>query len=244
MGKAAEWRKAKKWGELRAAFNGLQRKAPAWIAFWQPATWSRTGRSWAFENLDHESSEDDSDFWKRFELLAERAAVLADDRPGKHTWLDWLDILRRESSFCETDRREHMNQAGEQETAECAEIYPMCMASAEVCYIYETRAIAEALQRSSAPGQSVRRQSDRGGGKKQTAKPTYPNRAAFVDACLRKRGWNKYDPARHHHEGRPDPKTVQKILDGCHVREDVLTKLAEALSTRRSKVNPEDIPND
>jgi len=53
--------------------------------------------------------------------------------------------------------------------------------------------------------------------------------------------WNKHDPYRR---GGPDHKTVQKILDGLRVREDVFTKLATALSSGGKPVSPCDIPRD
>lgn len=64
-------------------------------------------------------------------------------------------------------------------------------------------------------------------GESKTDEPRFPDRAAWLNERLRERSWNKHDPARY---GGPDHKTVQKILDGARVREDVLKKLMDALS--------------
>jgi hypothetical protein len=55
----------------------------------------------------------------------------------------------------------------------------------------------------------------------------FPNRASWLAKRLQERSWNKHDVER---KNGPRHKTVQKILNGQHVREDVLKKLAEALS--------------
>jgi hypothetical protein len=74
----------------------------------------------------------------------------------------------------------------------------------------------------------------------------FPKRASWLKARLRERSWNKHDVGRHN---GPDHKTVQKVLDGRHVREDVLLKLADALSAapgslKLPSVKPSDIPED
>jgi hypothetical protein len=79
-----------------------------------------------------------------------------------------------------------------------------------------------------------------------TASENMPNRASWLKERLRERGWNKHDVFR---QRGPHHKTVQKILDGKHVREDVLDKLANALSNvSDSKKLPNvtllDIPQD
>ena len=63
--------------------------------------------------------------------------------------------------------------------------------------------------------------------KNNTDEPKFPERAAWLKGRLGERGWNKHDVSR---QGGPDHKTVQKILDGRRVREDVLEPLATALS--------------
>jgi hypothetical protein len=69
----------------------------------------------------------------------------------------------------------------------------------------------------------------------------FPARASWLKDRLLERGWSNSDPSGH--EG-PDRKTVQKILRGEAVRNDVLQKLADALSQRYGKVNVLDIPQD
>ena len=81
----------------------------------------------------------------------------------------------------------------------------------------------------------------RGGAKVQKAKPDLHNRAAWLRKQLGARAWNKHELYRR---GGPDTKSAQKILDGFKVREDVLEKVAKALSKRHSKVDLLDIPED
>lgn len=69
----------------------------------------------------------------------------------------------------------------------------------------------------------------------------FPRRATWLRQRLKERGWNQNDPIRHN---GPDRKTVIKILHGEPVREDMLEKLAHALSSKVTKVLPEDIPSD
>jgi hypothetical protein len=77
------------------------------------------------------------------------------------------------------------------------------------------------------------------GGDAVMPEPEFPTRALWLADRLRERSWNKNDVASHN---GPDRKTVQKILDGYAVREDVLEKLANALSQKRSTVEVLDIP--
>jgi len=70
---------------------------------------------------------------------------------------------------------------------------------------------------------------------------TFPARASWLKDRLLERGWSNSDPSEY--QG-PDRKTVQKILRGEAVRNDVLQKLADALSQKHSKVNVLDIPQD
>lgn len=77
-------------------------------------------------------------------------------------------------------------------------------------------------------------------------KPRFPKRAAWLSERLRERSWNKHDLSR---QGGPDHKTIQKFLNGFHVREDVLKKITDALSKapssmKLSKVGLLDIPQD
>jgi hypothetical protein len=69
----------------------------------------------------------------------------------------------------------------------------------------------------------------------------FPKRASWLTIRLRERSWNKHDLSRH---GGPDHKTVQKVLDGMSVREDVLQKVADGHSKHKDKVTVIDIPQD
>ncbi len=77
------------------------------------------------------------------------------------------------------------------------------------------------------------------GGNGKNPEPQFPKRASWLKDRLRERSWNKHDLSRH---GGPDHKSAQKILDGFTVREDVLAKVADALSKKHGKVNVLDIP--
>ena len=72
-----------------------------------------------------------------------------------------------------------------------------------------------------------------------TAESAFHVRSSWLKARLLERGWSNSDPAEF--DG-PDRKTIQKILRGESVRNDVLQKLADALSQRHGKVNVLDIP--
>jgi hypothetical protein len=86
----------------------------------------------------------------------------------------------------------------------------------------------------------------RNGGNEAGPIPQFPNRASWLKDRLQERSWNKHDVQR---QGGPDRKTVQKILNGQQIREDVLEKLATALSKapaskRLPSVTLLDIPRD
>jgi hypothetical protein len=69
----------------------------------------------------------------------------------------------------------------------------------------------------------------------------FPSRAAWLKERLLERGWSNSDPSEY---SGPDRKTIEKILRGEGVRNDVLERLAEALSAKQSKVSALDIPKD
>lgn len=76
--------------------------------------------------------------------------------------------------------------------------------------------------------------------------PQFPKRAVWLKARLGERAWNKHDLARYR---GPDHKTVQKVLDGFAVREEVLQKVADGLSKgkvhgKSVDVSVVDIPQD
>jgi hypothetical protein len=73
-------------------------------------------------------------------------------------------------------------------------------------------------------------------------KPTrFPKRAEWLKRELAARGWTAEDVPKWR---GPDAKTVRKILRGMSVREDVLSRLATALSgsTKFRPVRTEEIP--
>lgn len=55
------------------------------------------------------------------------------------------------------------------------------------------------------------------------------------------RGWGNADASMF---GGPDRKTIEKIVRGESVRNDVLEKLADALAKRHAKVSVVDVPQD
>jgi hypothetical protein len=69
----------------------------------------------------------------------------------------------------------------------------------------------------------------------------FSRRASWLEDRLRERAWNRNHPSKF---GGPDPKTIDKILAGGEVREDVLEKLASALSKKRGKIEITTIPGD
>lgn len=79
-----------------------------------------------------------------------------------------------------------------------------------------------------------------GGGKGAALMQRFPNRALWLKDKLLERGWSHSDPSEF---GGPDRKTIEKILRAEPVRNDVLQKLANALS-KTTKVMVFDIPQD
>jgi Cro/C1-type HTH DNA-binding domain len=71
--------------------------------------------------------------------------------------------------------------------------------------------------------------------------PEFPNRADWLRARLKERNWGQADINR---QSGPDRKTIRRILNGERVREDVLDRLAKALSRKYRTVDITDIPSD
>lgn len=69
--------------------------------------------------------------------------------------------------------------------------------------------------------------------------PKFAARTAWLNQRLLERGWSTSDPYTH---GGPNRKTVEKMLRGGRVRNDVLKKLAEALSRKCGAVSVLDFP--
>jgi hypothetical protein len=70
--------------------------------------------------------------------------------------------------------------------------------------------------------------------------PHHGSRASWLQERLRERGWGSADASAF---GGPDRKTIEKILDGKIVRNDILEKLATALSQKVSEVKVIEIPS-
>jgi len=69
----------------------------------------------------------------------------------------------------------------------------------------------------------------------------FPTRASWLRVRMLERGWGNADASKF---GGPDRKTIEKILRGESVRNDVLEKLADALAKRHAKVSVVDVPQD
>jgi hypothetical protein len=69
----------------------------------------------------------------------------------------------------------------------------------------------------------------------------FPKRASWLKERLLERGWSNSDPAKYR---GPDRKTIEKILRGEAVRNDVLEKLADALSGKHSTISVLNVPRD
>jgi len=78
-------------------------------------------------------------------------------------------------------------------------------------------------------------------GKGASPQSEFPKRASWLKDQLLERGWSNSDPSKYR---GPDRKTIEKILRGETVRNDVIEKLAVALSSKSSKVRVLDIPRD
>jgi hypothetical protein len=79
------------------------------------------------------------------------------------------------------------------------------------------------------------------GDKGANPQPKFPRRASWLKDRLIERGWGNSDPSTYR---GPDRKTIEKILRGQAVRNDVIEKLAAALSRKSSDVRVLDIPQD
>lgn len=123
-------------------------------------------------------------------------------------------------------------------------IRPVCQASADYC-LERAKLDKETVPTEGPPGTpvAVQRTSSAApqisSGGRYTSR--FPHRAAWLAARLRERSWNRNDPLRYN---GPDPKTIDKILEGRAVREDVLEKLVSALSAKIATVTVLDIPQD
>lgn len=97
----------------------------------------------------------------------------------------------------------------------------------------------KALRESEATGQTVGASGE--STVRTRSQSSRSRRADWLRERLRERAWDKNDLARF---GGPDRKTVQRVLDGFRVREDIVEKIATALSKKHAKVLLTDIPID
>jgi hypothetical protein len=100
---------------------------------------------------------------------------------------------------------------------------------------------AEVITGSAPLSLPARQEPDAARADEGAARPDFPRRAAWLKERLIERAWNRNDPLR---QRGPDPKTIDKVLRGEPVREDVLEKLAKALSKKHAIVALLDIPQD
>jgi hypothetical protein len=190
-----------------------------------------------------------------FEILAIRGAssLPVTGVSGLHAWLDALRIAQGNFNF---------KLAGIEQNADGSEgahhytasIPRVCEASAILCRELERRALEADYQEKQRnilkspllPRATTGKVIGGEGASKtnKTIEAKFPDRAVWLSQRLAERSWNKHDVYR---KGGPDHKSVQKVLDGRGVREDLLERLARALSQtplsmKLSAVNLLDIP--
>lgn len=180
----------------------------------------------------------DSEAQDRFKKAA-RAAVLRlgkpiDEQPPCHTWLDLMRKTKRgfrPEAQINTRHFSVATKALEEGVSipqfathllEDGNIAHVFLESAEFCEDLAHGVAGKALMRAAGDLPNA----ETGGHGVDTGR--FPKRAEWLKDRLRERSWNKNDVSRRR---GPDRKTVQKILDGRGVREDVLDKLATALSS-------------
>jgi hypothetical protein len=159
----------------------------------------------------------------QFQILAIRGAG-ALPNAGASGVQTWLEALRRAGNSNFVLAGIEQNSDGSEGAHHYADtIQRVCEASADFCRQLEREALeAEFLEKE--PAKITKGDSPK---VPRTELPEFPDRAAWLRLRLRERGWNKHDVSR---KGGPDRKSVQKILDGRRVREDLLDKVAQALS--------------
>jgi hypothetical protein len=193
-----------------------------------------------------------------FESMAAIAAMDAGHPGEKHRWLDLVKafLLDRSSEHItciQLGSASGIGVSGDSLQPDdpavrrvmLCTIRPVCQASGDYCL--ELAKVARRAESSIAGGLAS---PDEGSRKVSTAgripdtfeaDAPFLRRAAWLQTRLLERSWNKHDPKR---QRGPDPKTIDRILLGKAVREDVLEKLAKCLSTKCGKVTTLDIPQD
>lgn len=178
-----------------------------------------------------------------FKLLAQRAgAALGDPGDSVTAWYAEIRTNHKDPRNSSELFREVLND-GNRIWRQFGKIPDVCRDSAARCMelaMYETTAerTSQSFERPPVRVATIR---GTGGGQSRKSEPTFLGRASWLADRLRERSWNKNDCGRF---GGPDRKTIQKILDGFPIREDVLEKLAKSLSKQYSKLGVLNIPQD
>jgi hypothetical protein len=197
---------------------------------------------------------------ERFESMAGIAAMDAGHAIGdRHRWLDLvktflLDRGSEQITCIQVGSASGVGNRGDRLDPDgpavrgwvLCTIRPVCQASADYCLERAKLARRDELTPiedlsptpEAAPEQSPISRTISVGAQ---AELRFPKRSEWLRARLAERSWNRNDPLRHR---GPDPKTIDRILAGKAVREDVLEKLANALSKKFTKVTVLDIPQD
>jgi hypothetical protein len=237
------------WRDLAERFFALTSSGLQQVyAVWHPGGYA-AGDTWSLEGFVSLDDLTGGHHRELFEWTAERGAVFLGHGGGPGSLSCWLDALRKESPRFVTQQTGHALDDGSVEMEESGFIHNVCAASGEYCYRLETMAMAKKHEMPVSPpiklADRLSRLSHGAEGSKdrnkRAARPEvrFPNRAIWLQQRLTERAWDHNDPPRHN---GPDRKTIDKILRGEGVREDVLEKLTRALSRKVGKVDLLDIP--
>jgi hypothetical protein len=227
------------WRDLREDFEGLQ-----------PAMFSLIWSTQLPMSLDDQLLQSQWTWWHfpdeslRARL---RAIALKGARAlGGNSEDAWFDALR-EADFVKfklSGEALENQPDGSMLESRSGSIRDVVKHSITLCHILETRA-AGAFSKATGIGMRAAGDSERTRNRSASS-PEFPKRALWLRTRLQERSWNEHDVGRHR---GPDRKTVQKILNGQRVREDVLERLATALSSvsnskKLPKVGLLEIPRD
>jgi hypothetical protein len=175
----------------------------------------------------------------RLSALAYRGAQACGRKSGD----GWFDLIC-EAEFAAASVKTFDAPLSEEQYLLSVELADVVEHSITQCYLFE--ALSEGTKRAE-PDEVAELQPTV---VRNKAKPElqFPKRAAWLDARLLERGWNKY---ALNGKGGPHHKTTQKILNGFDVQEDVLRKVVLGLnayydrnSRRLAEVKLTDIPRD
>jgi hypothetical protein len=187
---------------------------------------------------EFDSPEDDT-VRMRLSVLALRGAQA---RGGKSAD-EWFDLIC-EAEFAKASVKNLDAPLSEKQYLLSVELADVVEHSITQCYLFE--ALSEGAKR--AEPDKVAEPQRAAGRNKAKPELQFPKRAAWLDARLLERGWNKHDL---NGKGGPHHKTTQKILNGFDVQEDVLRKVVLGLNAyydsnaqKLAKVKLTDIPRD